>query len=178
MQVDPRALRNCLGHFASGVTVITCSGDGEPHGATVNAFSAVSLDPPLVQVSLDRRTKACKYLDGAPFTVNVLREPQDHVALHFAGRPMSESPEWEQPDPDLAPRLTGCIATVSCTPWASYDGGDHVLFLGEVREFDYDGGDPLVFYMGQFRHLGKAFQTVPWLESGDCPEQSWFPLSA
>lgn len=178
MRLDPRELRNCLGHFASGVTVITCEGDGTPHGATVNAFTAVSLDPPLVQVCLDRKTKACEYLDGNPFTVNVLREPQDEVALHFAGRPMAELPEWEQPNPDLAPRLCGCVATISCTPWTSYDGGDHILFLGEVQEFDFDGGDPLVFYLGQFRHLGKAFQTAPWLESGDCPEQSWFPLSA
>ncbi|MDT7601733.1 MAG: hypothetical protein QOK26_3810, partial [Pseudonocardiales bacterium] len=94
MAVDPRELRSCLGHFATGVTVITCDGDGTPHGATVNAFSAVSLDPPLVLVSLDRKSKACKYLDGRPFTVNVLTEPQDDVALHFAGRPMSSGPEW------------------------------------------------------------------------------------
>lgn len=72
MHIDPRQLRNCLGHFASGITVISCETEGEPHGATVNAFSAVSLDPPLVMVSLDRRTKACDYLDGAPFAVNVL----------------------------------------------------------------------------------------------------------
>src|SRR5699024_3804124 len=158
--------------------VITTTGDGSPHGATVNAFTAVSLDPPLVQVCLDRNTKACQYIDGNTFTVNVLREPQDDVALHFAGKPMEQGPKWHQPNQELAPRLTGCLATISCTPWASYDGGDHILFLGEVAEFHFDGGDPLVFYLGQFRHLGKPFQTVPWLESGDCPQQSWFPLSA
>ncbi|PRX44621.1 flavin reductase (DIM6/NTAB) family NADH-FMN oxidoreductase RutF [Prauserella shujinwangii] len=175
MRVDPRALRNCLGHFATGVTVVTCEADGAPHGATVNAFTAVSLDPPLVLVSLDRDTKACKYLDDRPFTVNVLREKQDDVALHFAGRPMTEAPAWERPSDDtLAPRLAGSLATIACAPWRSYDGGDHVLYLGEVREFEFHGGDPLVFYLGGFRHLGDVFETVPWLESADCPGLSWF----
>jgi flavin reductase (DIM6/NTAB) family NADH-FMN oxidoreductase RutF len=105
MAVDPAALRSCLGHFATGVTVITCDGDGSPHGATVNAFTAVSLDPPLVLVSLDRKSKACKYLDGSPFTVNMLTEPQDDVALHFAGRPRIRAPEWKPGEAGLAPRL-------------------------------------------------------------------------
>lgn len=178
MAIDPRQLRYCLGHFATGVTVITCDGDGAPHGATVNAFSAVSLAPPLVLVSLDRRTKMCKYLDGRPFTVNMLTEPQGEVALHFAGKPMAGEPQWRRPDPVLAPRLAGALATISCTPWSSYDGGDHVLYLGEVADFDYTGGDPLVFYHGGFRHLGPVYEAVPWLESGDCPENSWFAISA
>ncbi|MGH3951210.1 MAG: flavin reductase family protein [Pseudonocardiaceae bacterium] len=177
MRVDPRALRNCLGHFATGVTVISCDADGIPHGATVNSFTAISLDPPLVLVSLDRKTRVCKYLDNKPFTVNVLREPQDDLALHFAGRPMAEPPRWEQPDPDLAPRLSGSLATIACAPWRSYDGGDHMLYLGEVKEFDFRGGDPLVFYLGTFRHLGPAFETVPWLGSGDSPGLSWFSSS-
>ena len=176
--LDPRELRNCLGHFASGVTVVSCEVDGKPHGATVNAFSAVSLDPPLVLVSLDRRAKVCRYVDGAPFTVNVLTEPQDEVALHFAGKPMAGEPDWQRPDPELAPQLAGALATISCTPWCSYDGGDHVLHLGEVRNFTVTSGDPLVFYAGGFRHLGPAYETVPWLESGDCPGQSWFAPSA
>jgi flavin reductase (DIM6/NTAB) family NADH-FMN oxidoreductase RutF len=155
--------------------VITCDADGEPHGATVNSFTAVSLDPPLVLVSLDRRSRSCKYLDGKPFTINVLREPQDDLALHFAGKPMSEPPDWEQPNPDLAPRLSGSLATIACAPWRSYDGGDLVIFLGVVKEFEFTGGDPLVFYLGAFRHLGPAFEAVPWLGSGDSPGLSWFP---
>ncbi|MFF5990982.1 flavin reductase family protein [Prauserella flavalba] len=175
MRTDPRTLRTCLGRFATGVTVVTCEGDSAAHGATVNSFTAVSLEPPLVLVSLDRNTKACKYLDGKPFTINVLREPQQDLALHFAGKPMAEEPEWEHPGGDLAPRLAGALATIACAPWRSYDGGDHVLYLGEIREIDFDDGDPLVFYAGKFRHLGKAVGTVPWLESGDCPSLSWFP---
>ncbi|HZJ06507.1 MAG TPA: flavin reductase family protein [Nocardioidaceae bacterium] len=178
MPFDPLLLRRCLGHFATGVTVITCDGDGESHGATVNAFSAVSLEPPLVMVSVDRKTRICKYLEDKPFTVNVLEKPQDQVALHFAGKPMSDDPRWEQTDPDLAPQLSGSLATISCTPWRSYDGGDHVLYLGEVQKFASTGAEPLVFYLGAFRHLGPVFETVPWLESGDCPGISWFGATA
>lgn len=177
MPVDPRELRSCLGRFASGVTVVTCDGDGMPHGATVNAFTAVSLQPPLVLVSLDRRSRLCKYLDGAPFTVNVLAEPQDAVALHFAGKPMDGELQWEHPDPELAPQLANALATLRCAPWRSYDGGDHVLHLGEVRDFSVADGDPLVFYLGGFRHLGPVYEEVPWLGSGDYPGCSWFATS-
>lgn len=178
MTFDARELRRCLGHFATGVTVISCDGSDAPHGATVNAFSAVSLDPPLVMVSVDRKTKISRYLEGSAFTVNVLTEPQEDVALHFAGKPMAAEPEWERPEPRLAPQLAGSLATVSCTPWTSYDGGDHILFLGHVERFHVtDEGDPLVFYLGGFRHLGPVYTAVPWLESSDCPEQSWFVAS-
>jgi flavin reductase (DIM6/NTAB) family NADH-FMN oxidoreductase RutF len=173
---DPRELRNCLGHFATGVTVITCDVAGRPHGATVNSFTAVSLDPALVLVSLDRRTKACRHLDGNPFTVNVLREQQDDIALHFAGKPSQEPLEWRR-DPGLAPRLSGSLAYIACTPWRTYDGGDHQLFLGEVEEFEFFGGDPLLFYLGKFRQLGPAFEAVPWLGSMDSPDAGWFPLT-
>ncbi|MDR7303539.1 flavin reductase family protein [Haloactinomyces albus] len=168
MHLDPRELRNCLGHFASGITVVSCEVDGHPHGATVNAFSAVSLDPPLVLVSLDRRSKACEHLENRPFAVNVLGEQQDAVALHFAGKPTDEPIEWVRPA-DSAPYLRGSLARISCRPWRSYDGGDHVIHLGEVDSFALAEGDPLVFYLGAFRHLGKAFHAAPWLESLDCP---------
>jgi len=178
MPVDARQLRRCLGHFATGVTVITCTGAGRPHGATVNAFSAVSLDPPLVLVSLDRKSKISKYLDGKPFTVNVLADSQSDIALHFAGKPMAGQPEWRRPAPQLAPQLAGALATIACTPWCHYDGGDHVIYLGHVADFEVGDGDPLVFYRGGFHNLGTACEAVPWLESGDCPDVSWFPVSA
>ncbi|SNR74028.1 NADH-FMN oxidoreductase RutF, flavin reductase (DIM6/NTAB) family [Haloechinothrix alba] len=168
MPIEPRELRNCLGHFASGVTVISCDVDGSPHGATVNAFTAVSLDPPLVLVSLDRRTKLCSYLSGRAFSVNVLADAQDDIALHFAGKPRSRPVEWVRPAAG-PPRLSGVLAHLACSPWRAYDGGDHVLYLGEVDELAVTEGDPLVFYRGGFRELGPAFEFAPWLESLDCP---------
>jgi flavin reductase (DIM6/NTAB) family NADH-FMN oxidoreductase RutF len=173
MAVDPRLLRNCLGHFATGVTVVTCAQDDRPHGATVNAFAAVSLDPPLIMVSLGRHTKASRYLEGTPFTVNVLRDQQDRMARHFAGqRTAIQGVDWVWPDPARPPRLGGSLAYLDCEPWQAYDGGDHRLFLGQVTDFVYHGGDPLVFYRGEFRHLVPAFDETLWLGSLDCPDSS------
>ncbi|HEX6361122.1 flavin reductase family protein [Actinophytocola sp.] len=171
MAIESRELRNCLGHFATGVTVVTCLADGEPHGATVNSFTAVSLDPPLVLVALGRHTKACRYLDGAPFTINVLRRRQDDLARHFAGRPSLDGVEWV-PGTE---RLAGALAYLTCAPWRDYDGGDHVLFLGEVTKFEHHGGEPLVFYRGAFHPLGRPFEVAPWLGSLDDPDAGWLP---
>ncbi len=174
MAIDPRELRRCLGHFTTGVTVITCQGqDGQPHGATVNAFTAVSLEPPLVLVSLDRRSRLCSLVDQRPFTVNVLESAQKDLALHFAGKP-NQDVEW-LPDSDCgAPRLAGVLAHISCTPWQAYDGGDHLLYLGEVQEFVMHDGQPLLFHTGKFHHLGDDHEPVLWGDSADGPEgQSW-----
>lgn len=173
MRVDGRQLRNCLGYFTTGVTVVTCCADGEPHGATVNSFTAISLDPPLVMIALDRRTKACRHLAGAPFTVNVLRARQENLARHFAGRPAAEPVRWAPPAGDLAPRLADPLAYLACGPWRTYNGGDHVLFLGRVEEFAYFGGDPLVFYRGDFSQLSQELEAAPWQGSLDSPDAGW-----
>lgn len=174
MQIDPRELRSCLGQFTTGVTVVSCEAGGEPHGATVNSFTSVSLDPPLVLVSLARTTRACGYLAGRPFTVNVLCEDQRDLALHFAGKPGERPPTWEPGGDGLAPRLSGSLAWIACAPWRSYDGGDHILYVGEVRGIEHAGGDPLVFYGGSFRELGKRLEAAPWLESLDSNSGLWF----
>jgi len=176
---DRRELRDCLGRFATGVTVITCRGDGAAHGATVNAFTAVSLDPPLVLVALDRRSKASRYLDGEPFAVNVLAADATGTALHFAGRPQ-DGIEVTWIDDAVAPRLAGAAAWLVCTPWARYDGGDHLLFVGEVQHFGHTPADPLLFHAGRLQRLGEQVDlsapaiagladSAPWLESADCP---------
>src|SRR3569833_3554854 len=93
--LDPRAIRTAYGQNATGVTVFTCAMDvGVPHGATVNAFTAVSLEPPLCQVTVTRQSKACGYLEEAPFAVNVLAAAQLDTAWHFAGRPQAPAPAW------------------------------------------------------------------------------------
>ncbi|CND52268.1 flavin reductase domain-containing protein [Mycobacterium tuberculosis] len=176
MAIDPRELRRCLGHFATGVTVVTCRArEGGLHGATVNAFTAVSLDPPLVLVSLDRRSRLCGLMEQTAFSVNVLEAGQHDVALHFAGRPSLPVVEWDDESRCGAPRLAGCLATVSCTAWRHYDGGDHVLYLGEVREFRVRPGRPLLFHTGEFHDLPARDASVPWDDSGDAPSSTiWF----
>lgn len=171
--MDPRKLRNIFGEFASGVTVITCRNDaGEPHGATVTAFTSISLEPALCQVTLTRSSKACKYLGGSPFAVNILASDQSDTAMHFAGRPRDPGPRWA--DGPTAPLLCGSAATLSCTPWAEYDGGDHIIFVGEIVEATASGADPLVFYRSTFHDLGAPSHAAAWNGSMDDPNSGWF----
>lgn len=181
MRIDPRELRNCLGHFATGVTVVTChTPDGTAHGATVNAFTGVSLEPPLVLVCVNNGSRMSSYLDGVPFAVNVLHRDQQDLALHFAGRPQVDEIDWRTRTPgDGAPVLAGCLATISCTPWRTYDGGDHTLFLGEVQEIHRAAGRPLLFHSGQFHDLHYDPGPAPWEGSGDAPAaMAWIAEAA
>lgn len=153
--MDGRELRNCMGHFATGVTVVTCdTEDGGTHGLTANSFTSVSLDPPLILVSVDRKTKALQFLKNNNFTVNILKEDQEDTAMHFAGRPLEEPPfQWEKGE--LCHRFTDSLAYVECEPWAEYDGGDHVLYVGKVKNFQYNEGSPLAYYCGKFSTVSQ-----------------------
>jgi flavin reductase (DIM6/NTAB) family NADH-FMN oxidoreductase RutF len=172
--IDSRELRHTFGTFATGVTVVTTrTPDGVPHGATVNAFTAVSLEPPLAQVTLTRSSKAAQYLDGAPFAINILSAAQQDVALHFAGKPMQGAPEWVLDGG--VPVLCGNAGTLECCPWNVYDGGDHIIVIGEVVSLEYDRtAEPLVFYGGKFRAMGELIDGAPWNLSGDGPDSGWF----
>lgn len=149
--MDVRELRNCFGQFATGVTVVTWKNDeGERQGITVNSFTSVSLDPALVLVSIAKNAKACKVLKNRPFAINVLSEFQESYAWQFAGRPDENLiVEWEDED-DRIPRLKDALATFECTPWAEYEGGDHILYIGEVENFSYSDADSLLFFRGKF----------------------------
>lgn len=150
--MDTRELRNCFGRFATGVTVVTYTADGERYGLTVNSFTSVSLEPPLLLVSIDRRAKAYVNLKGKPFVVNILSAEQIDIAWHFAGR-TKEGLEIAWREGKQAPRLDGVLGWLECTPWQTYDGGDHMLFLGEIKDFDYRDGEPLIFYTGKMTSL-------------------------
>jgi flavin reductase (DIM6/NTAB) family NADH-FMN oxidoreductase RutF len=173
MPVDHRQLRNCLGHFATGVTVVTTESAGGGHGTTVSSFAAVSLDPPLVLVSLDRRSTMCRLLQGNPFTVNVLRASQEDLALHFAGKRVVPQVRWAPRNGHLAPRLSEVLGYLACSPWCAYSGGDHMLFLGRVEQYAYYGGDPLLFFRGRFAGLEAAPEDSPWIGSLDSPDAGW-----
>lgn len=171
--MDQRTLRDGFGRFATGVTVITCrTPDGETHGATVTAFTPISLEPPLVQVALTRRSRACGYLDGVAFAVNVLAAEQTDTAMHFAGRPSPDAVRWREGP--TAPLLHGTAATISCTPYRTDGGGDHVLFLGEVVDVELTDRPPLLFHASGFRHLGARTADSVWLGSADDPHSGWF----
>ena len=154
----PRAhhFRGSLGRFATGVAIVTFDGVTKRHGITVNSFTSVSMDPPLVLVSIARTTKAHDELAGRPFTVNILGAEQRQLAMHFAGRPGPE-PLWVEGE--TAPRLSSVLAYFECKPWAAYDGGDHTLYIGEVVDFNYRNGDALAF-------ANSTFTTIPESQLG------------
>ncbi|WP_308218719.1 flavin reductase family protein [Mycobacterium colombiense] len=156
--VEPRTLRDCLGRFATGVTILTYDADGAARGVTVNAFSAVSLDPPLILVAVGRKAKAAAFLERGPFCVNVLHAGQVDIARTFAGRPCNADIEWT--NGALAPRLARSHAWLECTPWRTYDGGDHLLFLGEVKALSFNDSDPLLFHCGDFHWRGDALDDM------------------
>ncbi|WP_031465637.1 flavin reductase family protein [Sciscionella sediminilitoris] len=145
----PARFRDSLGRFATGVAVVTFAHgeDGARHGLTVNSFTSVSMEPPLILVSIQRTVRAHALLAGRAFTVNVLGAEQRDLAMHFAGKPNLE-PEWA--DGGHAPRLAEAASWFECTPWTHYDGGDHTLFLGRVERFDHRPGACLGFVDGRF----------------------------
>ncbi|MBM7713228.1 flavin reductase family protein [Siminovitchia sp. FSL H7-0308] len=149
--MDTRELRNCFGCFATGVTVITwMNDDGQRRGITVNSFTSVSLDPPLVLISIDKKTKAFEELKNKSFVINILSADQAAYALQFAGRPQADlEVEWEETLGPL-PALKGTVAHFKCSPWKEYEGGDHLLFVGKVEDFSYNQKESLLFYRGKF----------------------------
>ncbi|MFB4162376.1 flavin reductase family protein [Alteribacillus sp. JSM 102045] len=150
--MNPKEFRNCMGHFATGVTVVTSETETGTHGFTVNSFTSVSLDPMLVLVSVDRNTTALNVLKDNTFIVNVLKDDQQDTAMHFAGRAQDPEPfAWETGQ--LGQRIKNSLAHIECEPWAAYDGGDHVLYLGEVKNFEYNSGDPLLYFCGKFSEV-------------------------
>jgi flavin reductase (DIM6/NTAB) family NADH-FMN oxidoreductase RutF len=153
---DPAvALRHTLGMFATGVTVITTLKGEQVHGMTANAFMSVSLEPPLVLISVDRRTKMCGLLhEGQRYGVSVLCQTQAALSDRFAGRSGEDLPE---PRFDLVretPLVDGALAHFVARVEKSYWGGDHSLFLGRVEYARQNPGTPLLFHGGRYEKLG------------------------
>ncbi len=156
---DPRiALRRTLGMFATGVTVITTRERDQVHGMTANAFMSVSLEPPLVLISVDRRTRMCALLhEGRNYGVSVLREGQASLSDRFAGRDVTGAPEPRFEVVRDTPLVEGALAHLVARVVRSYWGGDHSLFLGQVEYARYiEGGTPLLFHGGRYERLGQA----------------------
>src|SRR3954467_11231439 len=129
-RIDPVAMRRTLGRFTTGVTGVTTAKGGEVHAMTANAFTSVSLDPPLVLVSVDHRTRMHALLpDTRRYGVSVLASDQERVAWHFAGRPLKQHGDLFEWHADV-PFVRGAIAHVGCGLHAAHEAGDHTLYLG------------------------------------------------
>ncbi|HEV3382581.1 MAG TPA: flavin reductase family protein [Trebonia sp.] len=156
---DARELRRTLGRFATGITVVTV-GREEPRGMTVNAFSSLSLDPPLVLVCVVRNATLHDLIrESGSFAVSVLAAHQERVARLFADRTRARGTEFAEvdsiPGPYTgAPVLSGALAWLECKLTTVYDGGDHSIFIGEVQTLRCgETEDALLFYKGGFHRL-------------------------
>ena len=150
-----RDLRQVMGRFATGVTVVTTTDRDVIHGMTANAFLSVSLHPPLVLVSLGR----CRMSEMLPragrYGVSVLAHDQEHFAAHFAAQrvsPVEPSFVWH----DGLPLLDGALAQIACRVVDVHAAGDHVLWIGEVEHLHHRDGEPLLFYTGRFGTLREV----------------------
>ena len=151
--VDSRLLRDVLGHFASGVTVVTAVTDDAPIGFTCQSFSSLSLDPPLVVFAPARTSRTWPRLrDLGRFCVNVLAEDQTDLSSRFAhsGIDKFAGVRW-RPSRHGSPVLDGVVAWIDCRLWAEYDGGDHTLVAAWVLDLGADPGRrPLLFHRGAY----------------------------
>jgi flavin reductase (DIM6/NTAB) family NADH-FMN oxidoreductase RutF len=152
---DPAvAFRRTLGMFATGVTVITTRAGDQVHGMTANAFMSVSLSPPLVLVSVDRRARMCALLhEGMRYGVNVLEAGQAALSDRFAGRRADDAPEPSFVVVRDTPLVDGALAHIVARVVRSYWGGDHSLFVGHVEYARYGEGTPLLFHGGRYERL-------------------------
>lgn len=150
---DPRAFRRALGNFATGVTVVTAAtGCGRKVGVTANSFNSVSLDPPLVLWSIDKRSNSHEVFEQAShFAVNVLAADQIDLSNNFA-RPKEDRFEQIEYESGVggAPVFADCAARFHCEKFQQVDGGDHWIMIGKVVAFDDFGRSPLLYHQGVY----------------------------
>jgi len=150
--IDPHEFREVCGQYATGVAVITASAEGKASGVTVNSFSSVSLEPPLIQFSLDRKASVFPVFTACGhFAVNVLSRTQQALSNVFAVR----SDAFDEVEFSLGkgecPVFVDCVANLECEKYATYGGGDHIIILGRVMQLHCaPTREPLLFFRGTY----------------------------
>ena len=154
---DPRTLRDALGCFATGVTVVTCfDAEGSPFGITANSFTSVSLDPPLLLVNVHKLAACAQALTAAShFAINVLQTGQQPASIRFSTRVEDRfGPNDWSPGEYGAPVLGDSLSVFECERHAVHDGGDHHILIGHVLKASFDPTlDPLLYFRGSYRRL-------------------------
>jgi flavin reductase (DIM6/NTAB) family NADH-FMN oxidoreductase RutF len=163
-EINAVSFRETLGHFASGVTVITTMYENIVHGMTANAFCSVSLDPPLVLVSIDKRAHMQTLLaESGYYGVSVLARNQEALSRHFSGRSQVKLRVpffWHS----SCPLIEGSVAQLVCRIIAAYPVGDHKLYIGQVEALGSSNGNaPLLFYGGKYHTLDVPAQNHGYL---------------
>jgi flavin reductase (DIM6/NTAB) family NADH-FMN oxidoreductase RutF len=166
-EIDSDTFRRVMGHFVTGVTVVTALDGARPFGITVNALSSVSLDPPLVMIALDRRRFLTPIVRAAGrYAVSILSEDQQALSDCFAGAPVEPGrldfcgASWHA-GPTGLPLLDGAIATLECTVVGTFSAGDHDLFIGHVDSLanDPEHPMPLIYYRRRYLRIERAETT-------------------
>jgi flavin reductase (DIM6/NTAB) family NADH-FMN oxidoreductase RutF len=172
-EIDSREFRNCCGRFTTGITVVTTENDGAIHGMTANGFMSVSLQPPLILISLGQQTKLHDLLSQSMcYGVSILEEKQIKFSNHFAGRP-DDTLEIPFIRAHNMPLLDGAIAHMVTRVVDVHDAGDHTLYIGHVEYLKYDNGKPLLFYAGGYNRLkADPHEHMTWHDN----ELFFFPL--
>jgi 3-hydroxy-9,10-secoandrosta-1,3,5(10)-triene-9,17-dione monooxygenase reductase component len=156
MPISQDLFRKVMGHFATGVTVVTVrQADGNPWGLTVNSFTSVSLTPPLVLFCVSHAAGSyAAFRDAEYFAVNLLTDGQEALSRRFASRSPDrfEGVESRQ-GAHGAPLLAGCLGFLECRRVAAHEHGDHTVIVGEVLAAEATGGNPLLFYRGAYARL-------------------------
>ncbi|HZB96708.1 MAG TPA: flavin reductase family protein [Herpetosiphonaceae bacterium] len=155
MAIDQDEFRRVLGHFASGVTVVTVSHDKVLYGITVSSFTSLSLNPPLVLICIDKHVITYGVLQEAgTFAVNILAEDGEHLSRHFASREQDKFTGIAYHTGITgAPLLEDVLATIECRIVGQADGGDHTIFMGEVLAGTTHSGKPLIYFRSGYHEL-------------------------
>ncbi len=168
MTFEPNDFKRAMGQFASGVTVVTTKHGETPIGITASSFTSLSLDPPLVIVSLNKKLFTHNVIaESGFFAVNVLSARQLELGMRFAGMKPEIKDRFAGLDIHTAvtgsPLLPDSLAWVDCTVWATYDGGDHTIFVGEVKDLSVSDSDMPLLYHNRLWRRSEALEipTVP-----------------
>lgn len=160
MTISPRDFRDALGRFASGVTVVTIPHAGDPagvRGITANAFMSVSLEPPLVLVSIDKKARAhAPLLEAERYGISILRQGQEDLSNHFAGFNDAVVPTFTELSGFMV--LEGALAQLVCRVADRVDAGDHTLFIGQVEALATADAAPLLYFRGRYNELASVPQ--------------------
>ena len=159
MAFDPKELRQVMGSFATGVTVITtCDQEGRPFGLTANAVTSLSLDPPLLLVCVDKKAESHPHFFASKrFVVNILAEHQQDVSRRFA---VSGGDKFtgvgHRPGRLDTPVLAEALGHVECRIVETHEGGDHVIHVGQVEHAEWREGRPLLYFRGKYHRICDA----------------------
>jgi flavin reductase (DIM6/NTAB) family NADH-FMN oxidoreductase RutF len=157
MAIDSKLQRKIMGHWATGVTVVTTDGEAGSHGLTANAVASLSLEPPLVLVAVDKRAATLDYLKrNGCFAVNILRLDQEEVSRRFATPGPKDFSDLNVMTASTgSPILADCLAFLDCRVVEILPGGDHEIFVGEIVAGEHQGGEPLLYFSGGYRRLAE-----------------------